>query len=145
MTFFLVVIRVTLLSLITWNIHVDYSIKKRIALEKLTVWGEISTFLTFFLLTTCSIIKMKKLAAPDFLFKLTAFVFQWTLLVEITLTVVVWAVNLLIDTDLEHMSTEQLEAKLYFDIVVDLDNYNHWLPLVLLLIEWHINNIPFSW
>ena len=34
---------------------------------------------------------------------------------------------------------------MYFDIVEDYDNYNHWLPLVLLLIEFHINNIQFSW
>lgn len=34
---------------------------------------------------------------------------------------------------------------MYFDIVVDKENYNHWLPLTLMIIEYGINNIPFSW
>ena len=79
------------------------------------------------------------------LFKLTALTYQWSFLAEITLTTVIWAINLLIDTDLDSMSYEQLQDKLYFDIVEDEENYNHWLPLVLLLIEFYINNIGFSW
>ena len=71
--------------------------------------------------------------------------FQWALLCELGLTIVVWGNNLIVDTDLAHMSAEQIEHKLYFDIVVDRENTNHWLPALLLLIEWHINCIPISW
>ena len=82
---------------------------------------------------------------PDILWRHTALVYQWALLTELTLTSVVWANNLLVDTDLNSMTNEQIESKLYFDILVDKENTNHWLPATLLLLEFSINNIPFSW
>lgn len=82
---------------------------------------------------------------PDILYRHTAIVYQWALLTELALTTVVWCNNLLVDTDLASMTKEQIEAKLYYDIVVDLDNYNHWLPATLLILEYLINNIYFSW
>ena len=43
------------------------------------------------------------------------------------------------------MSTEQFERKLIYDLFLDIENYNHSLPLLLLSIEFMINNIPFEW
>ena len=71
--------------------------------------------------------------------------FQWAFLSEITLTTVVWCNNLLVDTDLEHMTKQQIEAKLYYDIVVDRENLNHWLPATIMIAEFMFNCIPFSW
>jgi hypothetical protein len=66
-------------------------------------------------------------------------------LAELALTTVVWTYNLLVDTNLKSMTAQQIESKIYYDIVVDRENTNHWLPATLLLLEFFINNIPFSW
>jgi len=43
------------------------------------------------------------------------------------------------------MSRDQIYAKLNYDLFEDVENYNHSLPLVLLLLEFCVNNIPFQW
>ena len=42
------------------------------------------------------------------------------------------------------MSRQQIKEKLYYDLVLDVDNYNHSVPLLLLLAEFCINNIQFT-
>ena len=38
-----------------------------------------------------------------------------------------------------------MRDKLIFDLFKDVENYDHSLPLALLLVEYSINNIPFTW
>lgn len=48
-------------------------------------------------------------------------------------------------TDVSKLSGEQVRDKLVFDLFKDVENFDHSLPLALLLIEYGINNIPFTW
>jgi len=43
------------------------------------------------------------------------------------------------------MTTKQLNDKIYFDVITDLTNYDHSMPILMLIIEYGINNIPFTW
>ena len=101
--------------------------------------------MSFLLLLICSVVKAKKIQVPDILWRHTAFVYQWSLLCEMTLSTLVWSENLILETDLKSMTRQQIESKLYYDIIVDRDNTNHWVPALLLLLEFNINNIYFSW
>jgi hypothetical protein len=115
-----------------------------------TFWGEITTLLVFFLLTACSIEKYAQSKSDATLcngklFKATSFWFQQAMMQEITITVLFWSFLYFIATDLKNMSWQMIKEKLYYDIVLDTDNYNHSIPIVLLMIEFGVNNIQFSW
>lgn len=115
-----------------------------------TFWGEVTTLLVFFLLTACSIeryahSKSEVTLCNGKLFKATSFWFQQAIMQEITITVLFWSFLYFIATDLKNMSWQMIKEKLYYDIVLDTDNYNHSIPIVLLMIEFLINNIQFRW
>ena len=79
----------------------------------------------------------------NWVYKLTSFAFEWALVTEITLTTLFWIYLYGFLTPTHEMTSQQIKEKLYFDIIVDLENYNHWVPLLLLMIESCFNNIPF--
>jgi hypothetical protein len=82
--------------------------------EKYTVWGEISTLAVLFLLTLCSFEKYTKQQYKEggkkvcldstILHRTTAFLFQWAVLCELTLTFLFWAYLWGIMTDTAHMT-----------------------------------------
>ena len=75
----------------------------------------------------------------------TAWLFQWTLISELTIVTCFWTWLWVFDTDMSKLSGEQLRDKLGFDLFNNTENYNCSVPLVLLLCEYAINNIPFTW
>lgn len=81
----------------------------------------------------------------SWLYKSTAFLFQWAILCEATLTLLFWVYLWVIATDTAHMSNDQIWDKLRYDLFEDTENFNHSIPLALLLVELMINNIPFYW
>lgn len=56
----LMIFRATAFSIMTWLIYEDVKLKHGLHYEKYTVWGEISTLITFGLLTMCSVEKYIK-------------------------------------------------------------------------------------
>jgi hypothetical protein len=42
------------------------------------------------------------------------------------------------------MTWEQIGIKIHWDLIGDIGNYNHSVPLLLLLIDFPVNNIIFS-
>jgi hypothetical protein len=50
-----------------------------------------------------------------------------------------------IATDPSHMTKKEILSKIWYDLVQDLGNYDHSVPLILLIIEFFINNIPFTY
>ena len=138
-----------------WLVHEDIRIKHGLHYQKYTVWGEISTLVVFFLLTLCSLEKYAKQINKEngqivkldntWLYKSTAFLFQWAILCEATLTLLFWVYLWVIATDTAHMSNDQIWDKLRYDLFEDTENFNHSIPLALLLVELMINNIPFYW
>ena len=48
-------------------------------------------------------------------------------------------------TDVAHMTSGQLLHKIYYDLFQDVGNYDHSLPCALLLVEYFMNNIEFTW
>jgi hypothetical protein len=42
------------------------------------------------------------------------------------------------------MSQKEIYEKLYYDVVLDVENYNHVIPITLLSLEFLVNNIDFS-
>jgi len=151
----LLVYRLISFIIISWLVYEDVKIKHGLHYEKYTVWGEVSTLAVLFLLTLCSFEKYTKLQYKEggkkvsldnsFLHRITAFLFQWAILCESTLTFLFWAYLWGIMTDTAHMTSKQIKEKLYYDIYLDVSNYNHIIPLALLLVESLINNIPFWW
>ena len=79
------------------------------------------------------------------LYKLTAFFFQWAILCEATLSLLFWVFLYGIATNTAHMTWDQIRDKVHYDVLLDTENYNHSIPLALLLIELMINNIQFYW
>jgi hypothetical protein len=63
------------------------------------------------------------------------------MLSELTLTLLFWLYLWFCATDYNSMSRQQIKEKLYYDVFEDVDNYNHSLPLVLLMVEFLVNNI----
>ena len=63
---------------------------------------------------------------------------------ELTVTFCFWTFLEIINTNLTKMNTKQIEKQLIHDLFVDVENYNHSVPLLLLSIEFMINNIPFD-
>ena len=53
----LVAIRGLFLFLMSWLLYQDFKLKQAINFQKYTIWGEISTFVTFLLLFICSVEK----------------------------------------------------------------------------------------
>ena len=158
----LIAFRFTCFAVMSWLVYTDVKLKHGLHYEKYTVWGEISTLISFGLLAKCSVEKYiknlqfqanpaaTKAGSNEFLengnlFKATAFMFEWALLCELTLTFLFWVYLWVVCTDLKNMTGEEILLKLYYDLFLDVENYNHSLPLVLLLAEFCINNISFSW
>lgn len=75
----------------------------------------------------------------------TAWLFQFCLISELTITFCFWVWLWVCGTDVSKLSGEQVRNKLVYDLFKDIENFDHSLPLLLLLIEYAINNIPFTW
>ena len=63
------------------------------------------------------------------------------MLSELTITLLFWLNLWVCDTDINSMSRQQIKEKLYYDLFEDVENYNHSLPIVLLIMEFVVNNI----
>lgn len=63
---------------------------------------------------------------------------------ELTLTLLFWAWIYGLKTDVHNMTWEEIGTKLKFDLYDDVGNYNHSVPLLLLLLEFPVNNIIFT-
>lgn len=110
----LLVYRLISLSILSWLVYEDIKIKHGLHYEKYTVWGEISTLVVFFLLVLCSLEKYTKQQYKEggqrvsldstYLHRTTAFLFQWAVLCEFTLTFLFWSYLWGIMTDVAHMS-----------------------------------------
>lgn len=120
----------------------------------------------FFLLTAQSLLKYEKyINNMDFqnskkeekmaseilettsLTKLSAFMFEWAVICQLTVSLISWMYVWAILTDTSTMSTQEILDKLKEDMISPNGNlsFNRSLPLVLLLIEFCFNNIPFLW
>lgn len=158
----LIVFRFVCFMIMAWLCYTDVKLKHGLNYQKYTVWGEFSTLLSFFLLTLCSIEKYIKnlqfesnpaatkagssqLLENGILYKVSAFMFEWAFLCELTLTLLFWVYLWVICTDMTNMSWPQFFEKLNYDLLEDVENYNHSLPVVLLALEFWVNNIPFTW
>lgn len=153
----LIAFRLVSFGIISWLVYVDVKLKNGLHYEKYTVWGEISTLATFFLLTLCSFEKYIKeiqykeasKAAKKNLnildggafYKITAILFEWSLLCELTLTLLFWTYLYAIATDTSRMSRGDIVDKINYDVFHDVGNYNHSVPVALLLVEYFVNNI----
>ena len=51
----------------------------------------------------------------------------------------------MICTDVSKLSYQDIYEKLYYDIFLDKENYNHVIPITLLSLEFLVNNIDFTW
>lgn len=74
-----------------------------------------------------------------------AWLFQWCLYSELCITFCFWSWLYIFGTDVSKLSGEQVRQKLVFDLFKDIENFDHSLPLALLLFEYSVNNIPFKW
>ena len=81
----------------------------------------------------------------DWLYKWTSVSFEWAILCETSLTTLFWGYLYGVLTPTHEMSWYQIFDKLHYDVILDKENWNHWIPFVLLLIEFCFNNIPFPW
>lgn len=70
--------------------------------------------------------------------------FQWAFLCELTLTLLFWVNNWMVETDISKMSYKDIKEKLYYDVFLDIENYNHVIPITLLSLEFLVNNINFT-
>ena len=59
-------------------------------------------------------------------------------------TLIFWLYLEIFETDIRSMNTDQIKSKLYFDLVLDVENWNHSVPLILLCVEYMITSIPFN-
>ena len=64
---------------------------------------------------------------------------------ELTITLYFWVWLWVFGTDVSKLSGAQVRSKLVNDLFKDVENFDHSLPLFLLLVEYAINNIPFTW
>ena len=134
-----------------------------------TTWGAYSTLILFFLLILVSIqkfhdhsrfLKLRESSnyqenqekfvnsifkSDPLLFKLTAWFFQWAFISELVITFCFWLYLFVLGTDVSKMSSQQVRSKIVFDLFIDVENYDHSLPLALLLLEYSMNLIPFYW
>jgi len=127
---------------------------------------EILALVVFFLLTLCSIQKYEKyISDMEFqnsvkeekkasailetasLTKASAFMFEWAVICQLTVSLLSWIYIWAILTDTSSMPFQKIVEKLKDDFLQPQGNlsFNRSLPLVLLLIEFCINNIPFLW
>ena len=74
-------------------------------------------------------------------YKITAILFEWSLLCELTLTLLFWTYLYAIATDTSRMSRGDIVDKINYDVFHDVGNYNHSVPVALLLVEYFVNNI----
>ena len=149
----LILFRITLFSYSIWLLCKDYQRASGLRFEKYTTWGEISTVIALFLLLVTAVFNHAKTvlkmdqpfdAFETKLYKATAFFYQWALLCELTLTFLFWAWIYGLKTDVHHMTWKDIIGKIHYDLCDDADNYNHSIPLLLLMIEFPVNNIVFT-
>jgi hypothetical protein len=67
------------------------------------------------------------------------------MITELIVVFAFWFYLYVFATDVSNMNGSQLGKKLYYDLFADPGNYDHSLPMVLLIIEYFLNNIPFCW
>lgn len=149
----LIIWRAFAFSAMLWLVNEDIK-RKGVKYEMFTFWGEISTLVAFSLLTACSLEKLSsqyEYQAKSYvtlnssrLYKTTAFIFQWAMLAELMLTLLFWVYLYGMVTDFKNLPCP-IHERLYYDIFLDVENYNHSLPLALLIVEFMVNNIQFSW
>lgn len=78
-------------------------------------------------------------------YRITAIFFQWAVLSELVIVHCFWIYLYLYEANLQSLPIRDIKQKLYFDMIVDVFNYDHSLPMLLLIIEYFVNNIPFQW
>lgn len=66
------------------------------------------------------------------------------LISELVLCTYFWVYIWCMATDVHKMTKQEILTKIWYDLIVDLGNYDHSLPLILLIVESFINNIPFT-
>lgn len=71
--------------------------------------------------------------------------FQWAFLCELTLVTIFWFYLWVMETDTSTMTHQEVVNKIIYDVFIDVGNYEHTVPVFLLLIEFCINNIIFCW
>jgi hypothetical protein len=149
----LILFRVILFTYSVWIVVIDHERTNGLNYQKYTIWGELSTCISLFLLLVCSILKFAKDVLridsqldkiENSLYKWTTFFYQWALLCELTLCFLFWAWIWCLKTDVNIMTWEQIGIKIHWDLIGDIGNYNHSVPLLLLLIDFPVNNIIFS-
>ena len=69
--------------------------------------------------------------------------FQWAFLWELTLVTIFWVYLWVMETDTKSMTHQEVVNKIIYDVFIDVGNYEHTVPLLLLLIEFCINNVIF--
>lgn len=77
--------------------------------------------------------------------KWASLMFQVTMIAQSMVVFVFWFYLFVFLTDVAHMTSGQLLHKIYYDLFQDVGNYDHSLPCALLLVEYFINNIEFTW
>ena len=125
-----------------------------------TVWGELSTLVVIFLMFLCTVEKYQKhtifslqnaygnineqakfIDTDSKLYQFTSILFQFALLSELTIASIFWGYLYGIRTDWSMLNKKELSNKLYYDVVLDVENHNHVVPITLILFEYFLNNI----
>jgi magnesium-transporting ATPase (P-type) len=129
-----------------WLLYEDY-LAKGFNYAFMTTWGAYATIVTFGLLIGCSIQQYKEspIGNNTILAKWTSLMFQVSVIAQCIIVFAFWFYLLVFMTDVSHMTGSQLGHKLYYDLFQDVGNYDHSLPCFLLLVEYFINNIEFTW
>ena len=71
--------------------------------------------------------------------------FQVCMITELVIIAAFWFCLYFYMTDVSHMTASQLAHKIWYDLLQDSGNYDHSIPMGLLLLEYFINNIEFTW
>lgn len=129
-----------------WLLYEDF-LAKGFNYAFMTTWGAYATLVTFGLLIGCSIRQNQEspVGKNTTLAKWTSLMFQVTLVAQCIIVFAFWFYLYVFMTDMSHMTGSQLGHKLYYDLFQDVGNYDHSLPCFLLLVEYFINNIEFTW
>jgi|TARA_B110000305_G_C19100815_1_gene475178 hypothetical protein len=139
-------IRLTCFVTMIWLLYRDY-IEKGFNYPFMTTWGAYATVITFGLLILCSVqqIRESPIGNNTTLAKWASLMFEVSMIAEAIVVFTFWFYLYVFATDVSHMSGSQLGHKLYYDLFQDVGNYDHSLPCFLLLIDYFINNIEFTW
>ena len=139
----------------TWLLYKDHTLKG-LHTQYFTVWGALSSWLLFLTLLIASIIKYYDhlkdpnhassiLGQKSYTFSLLVnYLYHFTLLAELTIFFVFWIFLYGFNSNVMNLSKVQLEEKLWFDVVQDVENYDHSIPFILVSVEYWISNIQVS-